>query len=133
MNPHNWLSLFLIVSKDVQKCEPIVQHLKRMIKCYILDFVKMDVKIAYVLKKRPIVKPKEQPKCIQFLKTGIIRNKHWSIVYKRKEEEVVQNFIFFFRYKHLYSSSALKKILFSAKAHKVKSPADIKCVADMIR
>lgn len=104
-----------------------------MIKCYTLEFEKMDVKITSILKKRPIVKPEEKPKDIQHLKIGIIRKEHWSIVYKRKEGEVVQNCMFFLRDKHLYSSSTLKTILVSAEAHKANSSADFKCVADMIR
>ncbi|CAI9271898.1 unnamed protein product [Lactuca saligna] len=81
--------------KDVQKYEPIIQHLKRMIKCYILEITKMDVEIAGVLNNRPILKPNEQPEDIEYLKARSIRKKHWNIVYKRKKGEVVQNNMFF--------------------------------------
>ena len=94
MNPYDWLYLFHIVTKDVQKYEPIVEHLKRMIKCYILEIAKMDVEIASVLKKRPILKPEEEPKDIQQLKAWIIWMKHWSIFCKRKEGDEIQNCMF---------------------------------------
>ena len=55
----------------------------------------MDVKITLVLKKRPIMMPKEEPKDIKKLKVGIIRKEHWSIVSKRKDGDVVQNSMFF--------------------------------------
>lgn len=67
------------------KYEPIFEHLKRMIKCYILQIAKMDVEIAFVYKKRRIVKPEEKPKNIQHLKTKIIRKVHWSIVTRERK------------------------------------------------
>ncbi|CAI9301882.1 unnamed protein product [Lactuca saligna] len=85
MNPYDWLSLFYIVAGYVKKYEPIFEHLKRTIMCYILEIEKMDVKISSVQKKRPILKPYEQPEDIQHLKAGVIQKKHWSIVYKRKK------------------------------------------------
>lgn len=72
MNPFDWISLFNIVLKDEKKYEPIVARLKRMFICYILEIAKMDVEIASVLKKRPILKPEEQTKDIHKLKVGVI-------------------------------------------------------------
>lgn len=66
-----------------------------MIICYILKITKIDVEIVSVLKKRPIMMPKEEPKDIKKLKVGIIRKEHWSIVSKRKDGDVVQNSMFF--------------------------------------
>ncbi|CAI9301515.1 unnamed protein product [Lactuca saligna] len=60
MNPYDWISLFYIVAKDEKKYESIFAHLKRMIKCYILEIVKIDVEIATILKKMAILKPEEQ-------------------------------------------------------------------------
>ncbi|CAI9260956.1 unnamed protein product [Lactuca saligna] len=67
LNPFDWILLFNIVVKDMKKYEPIYEHLKRMIKCYILEIAKMDVEIAYVLKKRPFFKPFDLPEDIQHL------------------------------------------------------------------
>lgn len=92
----------------------------------------MDIEIASVLKKKPILKVEEQAKDIQHLQTIIIQKGHYSIVYNKKEGEVVHKCMFFLRDKHLYSSSAMKIILSSTKANKVNSAADNKCVSDMI-
>ena len=70
MNPYDWISLFNIIAKDVKKYEPIFDHLKRMIKCYILEITKMDIKSAFVLNKRPIMKPFEEPEDIQHMQRG---------------------------------------------------------------
>ena len=80
MNPYNWISLFLILSKDEQNYEPIIAHLKRMLICYIHDFAKMGIEIAYVLKNRPVLKPEEELKEIHKLKLGIIKKDNWSVV-----------------------------------------------------
>lgn len=48
INPNDWILLFLILSKDEQKYEPIVSHLKRMMICYIHEVEKMDIEIAVV-------------------------------------------------------------------------------------
>lgn len=57
MNPFDWISLFNIVAKDVKNYEPTYDHLKMIIKCYILDITTMDVEMAFVLKNRWILKP----------------------------------------------------------------------------
>ena len=57
MNPYGRISLFYIITKNEKKHEPIFAHLKGMIICYIHEIEKMDVEIASVLKKRPILKP----------------------------------------------------------------------------
>ncbi|CAI9263711.1 unnamed protein product [Lactuca saligna] len=76
MNSDDYLSLFYSVTKDFKKYEPIFEHLKSMIMCYILEIAKMDVEIASILKKRPILKPDEQLENIQHLKARIIQKKH---------------------------------------------------------
>lgn len=115
------------------KYKPIIPHLKRMFICYILEIVKMDVEIASVLKKRPILKLEEQPKDVQKLKVGLIRKEHWSVVYNRKEREVVHKSMFFLRDKHLHSTATLKIILSMAQACKANTYVDLKCFLDMVR
>lgn len=60
MNRNDWISLFMILSKDQAKYEPIVSHLKRMLICNIHEVAKLDVEISSVLKKKPVVDPKEE-------------------------------------------------------------------------
>ncbi|CAI9264500.1 unnamed protein product [Lactuca saligna] len=55
MNPNDWISLFLILSKYEQKYEPMIAHLKRMLICYIHEVAKMDVEVAADLKKKTVV------------------------------------------------------------------------------
>lgn len=93
----------------------------------------MDVEIASVLKKRPIMKSSDQPNDIQYLKGGIIGREHWSIVYKMKEGAEIKNCVFVLRDKRLYSTSSLNSILVRAEANKSNSAIDIKCVLAMIR
>ena len=82
MNPYDWISLFLILSKDEQKYELIVAHLKRMLICYIHEIAKMDVEITAILKKKPILKPEEESKDLNKMKLGKIRKDNWSVVYQ---------------------------------------------------
>lgn len=85
INLYDWILLLYIVAKDVKKFEPIYEHLRRMIKCYIQEMAKMDVEIASVLKRKPTLTLVDQPQNIEDLKGGLINKKHQSIVYKRKE------------------------------------------------
>ncbi|CAI9295671.1 unnamed protein product [Lactuca saligna] len=133
MNPYDWISLLNLVMKDEKKYAPIVAHLKRIIIFYILDIANLDVEIASVLKKRPILKPKEQPKDIQKMGVGIIQKEHCIIVYNRKQGEAIQKSIFFLQDKHLYFTAALKTILSMDQACKVNPSSDLKCFSDMIR
>lgn len=75
MNLYDWISLFYIVAKDVKKFKPIYEHLKRMIKCYILEIAKIDLEIASDLKIKPILKPTNPPQNIENMKGGVINNK----------------------------------------------------------
>lgn len=45
------------VAKDVVKYEPIVHFSRMMLQAYIIEITKMDVDIATVLTRKPILKP----------------------------------------------------------------------------
>lgn len=64
--------MFNIIMKAVEKYEPIYHHLRKLIRCYILEMLKMHVEIASMLKKKPILKPFDQPVDIENLKVGSI-------------------------------------------------------------
>ena len=68
MNPYDWISLFNIVMNDEKKYEPIVTHLKNMLICYVLEIAKIDVEIALVSQKKPILEPKEHHQDIKKMK-----------------------------------------------------------------
>ena len=129
MNLYDRISLFKM---DEKKYEPIVAHLKKMLICYILEFEKMDVEIALVLQKKPVVEPEEQPQHVKRMKLGVIQKEHWSVAYSQKCSEKVQKSVFFLRDKHLYSTTALKTILAMVETCKATSAADLKCFLDMI-
>ncbi|CAI9286003.1 unnamed protein product [Lactuca saligna] len=80
MNPYDRISLFHFVVKDMKKCEPIFEHFKRMIKCYILELAMIDVQISSVLKRKPILKTFDQPQNIENLRGGLIDKQYWSTV-----------------------------------------------------
>ncbi|CAI9266200.1 unnamed protein product [Lactuca saligna] len=92
----------------------------------------MDVEIASVSKKKLIMKPFEEPEDIQQFPEGLIENENWSIVYK-KEGGVLNNYTFFLRDKHLYSTCDVNQILERAKANKTNIDSDIKFVSDMTK
>ena len=104
-----------------------------MLICYIHEVAKMDMEIAYVLKKRPVVKPEEETMDFQKMKMGKIKKSNWIVVYQRKEDEKVQKSLFFLLDKHLYSTVVLNNIMGLTVACKAKNDADLKCFNDMIK
>ncbi|CAI9293323.1 unnamed protein product [Lactuca saligna] len=87
----------------------------------------MDVEIIVVLKKKPILKPKEESKL------GKIRKENWSVVYQRKTDQKVQRCIFFLLDKHVHSTYALNYILELTEACKLNDDGDKKCFYNMIK
>ncbi|CAI9288513.1 unnamed protein product [Lactuca saligna] len=53
----------------------------------------------------------KEPKDIQDFPRGLIDKEYWSIVYKKNEDGVLKNHMFFLRNKHLYSTSTMNQIL----------------------
>lgn len=103
--------MFLILSKDEQKYERIIAHLKRMLICYIHEIANMDVEIASVLKKKPVLKPEEEPKDLHKMKLGKLQIENWSVVYQRKNDQEVQRSKFFLLDKHLHSTTTLNYLM----------------------
>lgn len=133
LDPHDWISMFNIVSRDVVKYDPIYQHLKKMVKSYILEMSKMDVEIVAVLKRKPILKPFDQPDNIKNIKARTIDKEKWSITYMTQKDKVIKTFLLFLRDKHLYSTTTLKQILATTEANKKNLVEYTKCVSNMIK
>ncbi|CAI9271277.1 unnamed protein product [Lactuca saligna] len=57
--PYDWISLFSLLSKYDQKFETIIAHLKIMLVSYIQEVGRMDVEIAAILRKKPIVQQRK--------------------------------------------------------------------------
>ena len=104
-----------------------------MLICYIHQLAKMDVEIAFVLNKRPILKPEPEPKELHKFNLGKIRKDNWCVVYQRKENQKFMRNMFFLRDKHLYSNASLNSILELTEACKPNNIADKKSFSDFIQ
>ncbi|CAI9270783.1 unnamed protein product [Lactuca saligna] len=93
----------------------------------------MIVEITSVLKKRPVLKPEEEPKNLYKLKLAKTQKENWFVVYKQKEGQEVLRNMFFLRFKHLYSTTALNSILGLTEACKGNTSADHKYFLVMIK
>ena len=133
MNPFGWILVFLIVSKNKHTYEPIVAHLKMILICYINKIAKMDVEITVVLKKMLVLKPVEESKDLNNLNLGKITKEHWSVVYQRKEGQIVLKNMFCLGDKHLYSTPTLNLIPGLTEDCKANTVAAQKCFSAMIK
>ncbi|CAI9290245.1 unnamed protein product [Lactuca saligna] len=133
MNPHDWICLFLILSKDEQNYEPNTTHLKRLLVCYIHDFAKMDVEIAFVLKNKLMHKIEEESKDLNKLKLGKIKKENLSLVYQQRTNHTVHRCMFFMLYNNLYSTSDLTYIIGLNETVKTNDVVDHKCFSEMIK
>jgi len=138
MNPFDWILMLnkLIQAKDAKTYEPIIAHLKRMIKCYILQVSKMDVEITTALKLKPSFVGDKQPSNVNQLKYGIINNKDWSVIFKTREggkpDGKFIKTLFRLHEKHLYTTEALDLIYGIVDAQTKNSANDKKYFKDMI-
>ncbi|CAI9259336.1 unnamed protein product [Lactuca saligna] len=104
-----------------------------MLICSIHEVAKMDVEIADVLKKKPIVNLKPEPRDFQKLKLGKINKENQNVVYQRREGEKVVKSMFFLLEKHLYHTTTLNNIFGMVVATKSNNIDDLKCFIDMIK
>ena len=56
LNPHDWILLNNILLSNQKEYEPIINHIKCMLVCYIHEVAKMDQEIAAAICKRPLIK-----------------------------------------------------------------------------
>ncbi|CAI9282939.1 unnamed protein product [Lactuca saligna] len=103
-----------------------------MLICYIHEVAKLDVEIASVLMKMPVVKPEEETTDFQKRRLGKIEKADWSMVYQKKDGDKVQKSLFLLLYKHLYYVATLNNITGLTVACKANNDADLKCFKDMI-
>ncbi|CAI9286310.1 unnamed protein product [Lactuca saligna] len=93
----------------------------------------MDIEIASVLNRKPIMKPFPHPKKQDQFQFGFIDNELWGIACKMKEKEEVKHYMVFIRDKHLYSTFILNQIVAKTEANKKNKVGDVKCIADMTK
>lgn len=87
MNPDGWISLINIVAKNTAKYKHIYQFMKKIIRAYILEVAKMNIEIAAVLKRKPIMNPFPPPDNLDKFKVGFIEKELWGVAYKSKENK----------------------------------------------
>nr|KAJ0210427.1 hypothetical protein LSAT_V11C400177580 [Lactuca sativa] len=83
LNPHDWILLNNILLTNPQEYDPIIDHIKRMLVCYILEVAKMDQEIATVLRKKPRIKPIGKSSDINIMKMGKIDPKFNTMMFTR--------------------------------------------------
>lgn len=104
-----------------------------MLVCYIQEIGKMDVEIIVLLRKKPVIQPKEDPKDLSKMKLGKIWKDNLSVSFQRREGVKVQKCSFSLPDKHLYSTSCLNYILEMIEACKANDASDKKCFSDLIK
>nr|KAJ0197850.1 hypothetical protein LSAT_V11C700361140 [Lactuca sativa] len=55
LNPHDWIVLHNILLANPVEYDPIIDHLKRLLVCYVLEVAKVDQEVTSVLRKNPSV------------------------------------------------------------------------------
>lgn len=80
INPYDWIMLFDILKKNESQVAPQLHYLKRMIRSYVMELVKIDVEIVGSLKKETIVKPYEQLEILRKFETILFKKSHGGCV-----------------------------------------------------
>ncbi|KAL7590355.1 hypothetical protein Lser_V15G35622 [Lactuca serriola] len=129
LNPHDWIVLYNILLTNEAEYGPILDHVKRMLACYIMEVALMDQEVATVSKKKPKVKPVGSASDLNQMQMGKIDSRRNSMMFTRAEG---QKCLFALADKHLYTRTCLEHILFIIKQCKDNSADDIKYFNDMI-
>ena len=85
LNPHDWIILHNILLTNEKEYEPIIDHLKRMLGCYVMEVAKLDQEIASVLRKKPTVSPVGSASDLNKMQMGRIDSKRNSVMFTRGE------------------------------------------------
>ncbi|CAI9268349.1 unnamed protein product [Lactuca saligna] len=110
LNPNHWIVIYNILLREKEKYEPVMSHLQLMLKSYIQEVGLMDVYSVVVLKKKPIVVPKEAPKDFEKLKPGKIYKEGPFVVYQSRERtgaDFLKTY-FYLEDKHMYNIACLE-------------------------
>ncbi|KAL7587931.1 hypothetical protein Lser_V15G41169 [Lactuca serriola] len=130
LNPHDWIFLFNILLTNSKEYGPILEHLKRMIACYMQEVSKMDQEVANFLRKKPTVKPTAKPGDVNKMTLGQIDSTHLTVMFTSFKGE---NFLFALVDKHLFSTDYLEHIINIIHRCKANSESDKKNFKDMLK
>ena len=129
LNPHDWIVLYNILLTNEAEYGPILDHVKRMLACYIMEVAQMDQEVATVFKKKPKIAPVGSASDLNQMQMGRIDPKRNSVMFTRAEG---QKCLFALADKHLYTTACLEHVLSIIKRCKENSADDIKYFNDMI-
>ncbi|KAL7596025.1 hypothetical protein Lser_V15G27821 [Lactuca serriola] len=130
LNPHDWIVLHNIRLMNEAEYGPIIDHLKRMLVCYIMEVALMDQEIATVFKKKPKISPVGSASDLNQMKMGKIDPRRNSVMFTRVEG---QKCLFALADKHLYTTAYLEHVLEIIHRCKENTADDIKYFNDMIQ
>ncbi|KAL7607684.1 hypothetical protein Lser_V15G10021 [Lactuca serriola] len=130
LNPHDWVLLNNILLSNPQEYQPIIDHIKRMLVCYIHEVANMDQEIASAIHKRTTIKPMGRAGNINSMIKGKINTKYHTVMFLRGEG---QKCLFALIDKHLFSTACLEHILEIIQRCNQNSAADKKLFTDMLR
>ncbi|KAL7586079.1 hypothetical protein Lser_V15G41333 [Lactuca serriola] len=130
LNPHDWIILHNILLTNEAEYGPIIDHIKRMLVCYIMEVAKMDQEIATVIKKKPTISPVGSASDLNMMQMGKIDPKRNSVMFTRNEG---QKCLFALADKHLYTIACLEHVLGIIHRCKQNSADDKKYFDDMIQ
>ncbi|KAL7587460.1 hypothetical protein Lser_V15G39921 [Lactuca serriola] len=130
LNPHDWIILHNILLTNEAEYGPIIDHLKRMLVCYVMEVALMDQEIANVFKKKPTISPVGSASDLNMMQMGKIDPKRNSVMFTRNEG---QKCLFALADKHLYTTACLEHVLGIIHRCKQNTADDIKYFDDMIQ
>ncbi|KAL7583070.1 hypothetical protein Lser_V15G44417 [Lactuca serriola] len=130
LNPHDWIVLHNILLTNEAEYGPIIDHLKRMIVCYIMEVALMDQEVATVFKKKPKIAPVGSASDLNQMKMGKIDPRRNSVMFTRAEG---QKCLFALADKHLYTTTCLEHVLSIVRRCKENAADDVKYFNDMIQ
>ncbi|KAL7590731.1 hypothetical protein Lser_V15G37323 [Lactuca serriola] len=130
LNPHDWIVLHNVLLTNEAEYGPIIDHLKRMLVCYIMEVALMDQEIANVFKKKPKISHVGSASDLNQMKMGKIDPRRNSVMFTRSEG---QKCLFALADKNLYTTACLEHVLRIIHRCKENTADDIKYFDDMIQ
>ncbi|KAL7605731.1 hypothetical protein Lser_V15G20074 [Lactuca serriola] len=130
LNPHDWIILHNILLTNEAEYGPIIDHLKRMLVCYVMEVALLDQEIASVFKKKPTISPVGSASDLNMMQMGKIDPKRNYVMFTRNEG---QKCLFALADKHLYTTAYLEHVLGIIHRCKQNTADDIKYFDDMIQ
>ncbi|KAL7614886.1 hypothetical protein Lser_V15G06502 [Lactuca serriola] len=130
LNPHDWIVLHNILLMNEAEYGPIIDHLKRMLVCYIMEVALMDQEVATTFKKKPKIALVGSASDLNQMKMVKIDPRRNSVMFTRAEG---QKCLFALADKHLYTTACLEHVLSIIRRCKENAADDVKYFNDMIQ